>query len=87
MKEMEELKLLLEKKEKLIAMVAPAFPIAYSKEELVIKLRSLGFQYVVEVSIGAVRTNTTILNLLKENPSARFITSPCASFVRLIRTK
>ncbi len=87
MTEIEELKLFLEKKEKLVAMVAPAFPLMYSKQELVTKLRALGFQYVVEVSSGAKKTNEAVLKLLKENPSSRFITSPCASFVRLVRAK
>ncbi len=87
MTEVEELVFLLKKKENLAAMVAPTFPILYSKEELITKLRSLGFQYIVEVSAGAVRTNETIKKLLQENPTSRYITSPCASFVRLVRAK
>jgi len=83
----EELKSLLKTKGKLVAMIAPAFPVMYSREELITQLRALGFQYVVEVSIGAVKTNGAIVKLLKENPTSRFITSPCASFVRFIRTK
>lgn len=87
MTEIEDLTLLLKAKEKLVAMIAPTFPILYSKEELIVKLRALGFQYVVEVSTGAVRTNEAIKKLLQKNPTSRYITSPCASFVRLVRTK
>lgn len=78
---------LLEKKEKLVAMVAPSFPIMYEKKEILSRLKKLGFSYVVEVSVGAKKTNEEVLTLLKANPTARFITSPCASFVRLVRRK
>ena len=47
----------------------------------------MGFAYVVEVSAGAKKTNEQVLNLLQNNPKFRFITSPCPSFVRMIRTK
>lgn len=78
---------LIEKKEKLVAMVAPSFPIMYEKKELLSKLKKLGFSYIVEVSVGAKKTNEEVAALLKANPTARFITSPCASFVRLVRKK
>lgn len=87
MTDSEELKLLLEKKEHLVAMVAPSFPIMYGYPEIITKLRALGFEKVVEVSAGAKRTNESVAKILKENPKSRYITSPCASFVRYIRTK
>lgn len=87
MNDCELVKTLLEKKEHLVAMVAPSFPIMYESEEIITKLKSLGFEYVVEVSAGAKRTNEAVAKLLMENPTSRFITSPCASFVRYVRTK
>lgn len=87
MTDIEQLKTLLEKKEHLVAMVAPSFPIMYEYHEIVTKLKALGFEYVVEVSAGAKKTNEAVAKILKENPTSRFITSPCASFVRYIRTK
>lgn len=83
----EHLKMLLEKKEHLVAMVAPSFPIMYGYPEIVTKLKALGFEHVVEVSAGAKKTNEAVAKLLKENLNSRFITSPCASFVRYVRTK
>ena len=68
-------------------MVAPSFPIMFTQSEIVTKLKSLGFEYVIEVSAGAKKTNQAVAKLLKENPTSRFITSPCASFVRYVRTK
>lgn len=87
MTDSEQLKTLLEKKEHLVALVAPSFPLMYDKAEIVTKLKALGFHYVVEVTVGAKKTNEAVGKLLKENPTSRFITSPCASFVRYVRTK
>lgn len=87
MTDIEQLKSLLEKKEHLVAMVAPSFPIMYGFPEIITKLKALGFEHVVEVSAGAKKTNEAVAKLLKENPTSRFITSPCASFVRYVRTK
>ena len=87
MTDSEHLKTLLEKKEHLVAMVAPSFPIMYGYPEIVTKLKALGFEHVVEVTAGAKKTNEAVAKLLKENPTSRFITSPCASFVRYVRAK
>jgi iron only hydrogenase large subunit-like protein len=87
MTDIEQLKTLLDKKENLVAMVAPSFPLMYERAEIITKLKALGFQYVIEVSAGAKRTNEAVAKILKENPTSRFITSPCASFVRYVRTK
>lgn len=87
MTDLEQVKLLLEKGEHLVAMVAPSFPLMYSDSEIITKLKALGFEHVVEVSAGAQKTNEAAAKLLKENPTGRYITSPCASFVRYVRTK
>lgn len=78
---------LLNKKSKLVAMVAPSFPIMYEPTEIASKLRRIGFSKVVEVAVGAKKTNEQAAAILSNNPTTRFITSPCASFVRLMRTK
>ncbi|MFA6017377.1 MAG: [Fe-Fe] hydrogenase large subunit C-terminal domain-containing protein [Patescibacteria group bacterium] len=78
---------LLKNKSKLVAMLAPSFPIMYDPKEIVNKLKSLGFEKVVEVSVGAKETNRQLVEFIGSHPRARFITSPCASFVRFIKTK
>jgi iron only hydrogenase large subunit-like protein len=78
---------LLTKKAKLVAMVAPSFPIMFEPGRIVGQLKALGFSYVVEVAVGAKKTNEQAVSILKNNPHTRFITSPCASFVRFMRTK
>ncbi|NTU73906.1 hypothetical protein HGB07_07160 [Candidatus Roizmanbacteria bacterium] len=87
MKEVSELEALLKDKAKLVAMLAPSFPIAYKYPAIVGKLKRLGFAAVVEVTAGAQRTNEMLLEAMQKDPKARFITSPCPSFVRFIRKK
>lgn len=78
---------LLKQKQQLAAMVAPSFPLMYKENELIAKLKAVGFAYVLEVAAGAKRTNEAVLKALRDDPHARFITSPCPSFVRFVRTK
>lgn len=78
---------LIQKKERLVAMVAPSYLVMYEYPHVITKLRQLGFTYVVEVSAGAKKTNEEVIALLKSNPRSRIITSPCPGFVRVIRAK
>lgn len=76
---------LFENKAKLVALLAPSFPVVYSYPQIVARLKKLGFTAVLEVSAGAVKTNEQVAALLKKNPTARYISSPCAGFVRMVR--
>ncbi len=78
---------LLKRKSKLVAMLAPSFPIMYDSKKIVSQLKNIGFEKVVEVSVGAKETNRQLVEFFKKNPQARVITSPCASFVRFVRTR
>lgn len=68
-------------------MVAPSFPIDFDYPVIAGCLRRLGFEIVVEVSVGAQETNRQLLELLKLYPDKRLITAPCPTVVRLIRHK
>ena len=76
---------LFEKKAPLVALLAPSFPIVYSYPLIVARLKKLGFKAALEVSAGAVKTNEQVIALLKKDPHTRFISSPCAGFVRMVR--
>ncbi|HEX7542960.1 MAG TPA: [Fe-Fe] hydrogenase large subunit C-terminal domain-containing protein [Patescibacteria group bacterium] len=78
---------LLKSKSKLVAMLAPSFPIMYDYPQVINQLKQLGFEKVVEVSVGAKETNRQLVEFIKTHPQTRLITSPCASFVRFIKTK
>ena len=85
--EIEELLDLLSKKSKLVAMLAPSFPIDFSYPEIIGMLKRLGFKYVAEVARGAIETNRQLLALLKLHPDKKYISNPCPTIVRLIRNK
>ena len=85
--EAKELLTCLDKKEKLVAMIAPSFPIAFEYPQIVGQLKRLGFAHVFEVSRGAAETNCQVLDSMKKNSKARIIASPCPTIVRLIRQK
>ncbi len=76
---------LIDNKEKLVAMLAPSFPIIFPYPAIITMLRKLGFAYVVEVAAGAKKTNEELISLLKSDPNARYITSPCPTVVRMIK--
>ena len=85
-----EIKKLLEligKKTKMVAMLAPSFPLDFSYLEIVGMLKRLGFKCVIEVARGAIETNQQLRALLKLHPDKKYISSPCPSIVRLIRNK
>ncbi len=85
--ETEKLLEFIDKKEKLVAMLAPSFLVDFPYPEIIGMLKRLGFKYIVEVSAGAQKTNKQLLALLKIRPYNRYITSPCPVIVRLIRRK
>ena len=87
MDEKKQLIELINSKAKMVAMVAPSFPINFQYPQIITMLRKLGFAYVVEVSVGAKKTNEAVIAALQSDPNARYITSPCPSFVRLVRAK
>jgi len=76
---------LINNKEKLVAMLAPSFPIVFSYPEIITMLKKLGCSYVVEVAVGAKKTNKQLSALLKADPLARYITSPCPTIVRMVQ--
>jgi len=85
--EIKELLNLIEKKSKMVAMLAPSFPIDFSYPEIVGMLKRLGFKYVVEVAAGAIETNRQLLALLNLHPDKKCIANPCPTIVRLIKNK
>ncbi len=85
--EVKEFLKLVENEEKMVAMLAPSFPVIFNYPEIIGMLKRLGFDKVVEVSRGAEETNKQLLALTKLHPDRRYITSPCPTVVRLIRKK
>ncbi|KKP31855.1 MAG: hypothetical protein A2312_02195 [Candidatus Staskawiczbacteria bacterium RIFOXYB2_FULL_32_9] len=74
-------------KKDLVAMLAPSFIVDFDYPEIVRMLKKLGFKYVVEVARGAEMTNSQLLALTKLHPDRKYITNPCPTIVRLIKSK
>jgi len=79
---------LLEKEEKVAALVAPSFPAEFTDFEdyraLVGMIRGLGFDYVIEVSFGADLVADRFKKLISQD-SKYYISSDCPSIVNYIR--
>ncbi|MCX6816646.1 MAG: hypothetical protein NTZ93_02195 [Candidatus Beckwithbacteria bacterium] len=85
MSEVDRLIQALTEKKKLVAMMAPSFPIVFAYPGIIASLKKLGFSYFIEVSVGAKKTNEELLELMRKNPEGRYITSPCPTIVRMVR--
>jgi len=69
------------------AMLAPSFPVEFtdmSTEELIFRLRQLGFNYVHEVAYGADLVANAYRDLLHNNPDERYIATSCPAIVAYI---
>jgi len=69
---------LIEKKEKIVAMLAPSFPVVFDYPQIVGMLKRLGFKYVAEVARGAEETNKQLLALMKLHPNKKSLPDYCA---------
>lgn len=87
MSEKEDLINLIGRREKIVAMLAPSFPVVFKNPEIIGMLRRVGFKYIVEVARGAEETNKQLLALFKLHPGRRYITNPCPTVVRIIKSK
>jgi len=83
----EKLLKFINKKEKIVAMLAPSFLIDFSYPGIIGKLKRLGFSRVVEVSAGAIKTNKQLKALLRLHPERKYISSACPGVVSLIKAK
>ena len=79
---------LLESGKRVVAIVAPSFPAEFTDiptGALVSMIRSLGFDSVHEISLGADLVAYAYRELLEKNPEGRYITTPCPASVSYVR--
>lgn len=76
----------LEKNEEIALVVAPAIKLAFEDRwtSLLSWFRKRGVAYIYDVSLGADICTWAHLRYLKQNPSAKLITQPCAAVVNYI---
>jgi iron only hydrogenase large subunit-like protein len=76
----------LKKKTKLVAMLAPSFVVDFSYPEVIIMLRKLGFDKIVEVTYGAKMVNREYHKKLKKSKGL-LIATTCPGVAQVVKNK
>ena len=74
----------LDKKVKMVAMLAPSFIIQFKHPEIISQLKKLGFDKVVELTFGAKLVNREYQKKLKNNKEL-VIASPCPGVIEVVK--
>lgn len=78
----------LDRKDKIVAMLAPSFAAEFRYPEIILKLREIGFDKVVELTFGAKMINREYHENLKNSGSKNLlIASVCSGVVETINNK
>lgn len=85
----EQLKILIEtiKNEKTIALLAPSFPIDFKFPDIIIDLKKIWFNKVVELTYAAKLINMKYRKLIKKNPKKQYICTNCPTVTTYILAK
>lgn len=78
---------LLHKKEKVIALLAPAFCIDFQFPNIIFMLKKLGVDIVTELTFGAKMVNRNYIKYIKNNKQKYYIASACPMSVNIIKNK
>jgi len=78
---------LVEKGSKLTAMLAPSFAVDFEEHQIVGGLKSLGFDHIVDHSLGIATVNKMYEDMMETNPEMTYITANCPSTVNLVVSK
>lgn len=76
---------LLNSTEKTVALVAPSFVADFEYPKFIHQLRHLGFDKVVELTFGAKLVNLAYYEILKEDRTKTWISSPCPTVVQFLK--
>lgn len=74
-------------KEKIIGLLAPSFPVDFEYPGIIISLKSIGIQKIVELTYAAKLINMEYEKILKENPDKQYICPNCPTIVMMINAK
>lgn len=73
--------------EKVICLLAPSFPVDFHYPEIILDLKKLGIQNIVELTYAAKLINMEYERILKENPDKQYICPNCPTVVKMIEIK
>lgn len=73
--------------EKIICLLAPSFPVDFSYPEIILNLKGIGIEKVVELTYAAKLINMEYERIIKDNPDKRYICPNCPTIVKIIEFK
>lgn len=75
------------KKEKVICLLAPSFVVDFKYPKIILELRRIGFNKIVELTYSAKLINKEIHKQIIENKKKQYICGNCPSVVKYIENK
>jgi iron only hydrogenase large subunit-like protein len=77
----------LQKKKKIVAMLAPSFVVDFQYPDIVLTLKKMGFDKVCELTFGARIINGCYRRIIKENPDTMFISTTCPVITGMVKER
>lgn len=74
-------------KKKVIALLAPSFVVDFKYPKIIVELRRIGFNKIVELTYSAKLINKEIHKQIQENKKKQYICGNCPSVVKYIENK
>jgi len=73
--------------EKIVVLLAPSFPVDFVYPDVILDLKKIGAEKVVELTYAAKLINMEYEKILKENPDKRYICPNCPTVVKMVEVK
>jgi len=73
--------------QKLVWLLAPSFPVDFEYPQIIIDLKKIGVEKIVELTYAAKLINIEYEKIIKENPDKRYICPNCPTVVKMIEFK
>ncbi len=74
-------------KEKIVVLLAPSFPVDFAYPQIIIDLKKMWVEKVVELTYAAKLINMEYEKILNEHPGKRYICPNCPTIVKMIEFK
>jgi len=75
------------RKEKIVWLLAPSFPVDFTYPQIILNLKKIWVEKVVELTYAAKLINLEYERIIKEHPEKQYICPNCPTIVQLIEVK